>query len=143
MEPRISIITLGVDNLDRSLAFYRDGLGFVTSAEAGADIVFFRTGGTCLALYPREKLAEDVAPGHPSERGAFPGITLAHNTRHKEEVDTVLYQAVQAGGTLLKPAADVFWGGYSGYFADPDGYLWEVAWSDGWQFNPDGSLVIE
>ena len=143
MEPRISIITLGVEDLDRSLKFYRDGLGFETSAEEGADIAFFRTGGTCLALYPREKLAEDVAPGHPDERGAFPGITLAHNTRRKEEVEEVLAQAERAGGTLLKPAQDVFWGGFSGYFADPDGYLWEVAYSDGWQFHADGSLVIE
>jgi len=95
VEPRISIITLGVENLDRSLKFYRDGLGFATRAQAGADIVFFRTGGTCLALYPREKLAEDVAQGHPNDRGAFPGITLAHNTRHTEEVDTVLRRAFE------------------------------------------------
>ncbi|NND66429.1 MAG: VOC family protein [Halioglobus sp.] len=143
MEPRISIITLGVADLDRSLKFYRDGLGFTTNAEEGADIVFFRTSGTCLALYPRDQLAEDVAPGHPGERGPFPGITMAHNTREKAQVDEVLAQAEQAGGKILKPAQDVFWGGYSGYFADPDGYLWEVAYSDGWQFNADGSLVIE
>ena len=143
MEPRISIITLGVEDMDRSLRFYRDGLGFETSAEEGAGIVFFRTGGTCLGLYPRDKLAEDVAPGHPAERGAFPGITIAHNTREKAQVDALLAQAERAGGTILKPAQDAFWGGYSGYFADPDGYLWEVAYSDAWQFHADGSLVIE
>ena len=143
MEARISIVTLGVADLARSHAFYHRGLGFPTSAGPDADIVFFRTGGTCLALYPLDELAADVSPDMRAERGAFAGITLAHNTRSRGEVDEVLALARQAGGRIVKPAADASWGGYSGYFADPDGYLWEVAHSDGWQFHPDGSLVID
>ena len=96
-----------------------------------------------MALYPSDQLAEDVSPDFPAERSRFPGITLAHNTRAKEEVDRILQKAVEAGGKMEKPAQDVFWGGYSGYFSDPDGYLWEVAYADSWQFHPDGSLVIE
>jgi uncharacterized glyoxalase superfamily protein PhnB len=90
-----------------------------------------------------EKLAEDVAPDFPAERARFPSITLAHNTHQKEDVDRILELAVAAGGKLEKPAADTFWGGYSGYFSDPDSYLWEVAYADSWQFHPDGSLVID
>jgi catechol 2,3-dioxygenase-like lactoylglutathione lyase family enzyme len=143
MEARISIVTLGVSDLARSLCFYAEGLGFPTSAGADADIVFFRTGGTCLALYPLDKLADDVGIERPREPDGFTGVTLAHNTRSRVEVDDVLALATRAGGRLVKAAQDVFWGGYSGYFADPDGYLWEVAYSAGWQFHPDGSLVIE
>jgi uncharacterized protein len=143
MEPRISIVTLGVDDLERACRFYQQGLGFPTTREPGSGIVFFQTGGVCLALYPLEKLAEDVSPGQSSERGSFSGITLAHNTRSKAEVDQVLQRALEAGGRIEKPAQDVFWGGYSGYFSDPDGYLWEVAYADSWKFNADGSLLIE
>lgn len=142
MEPRISIITLGVADIARSHAFYHEGLGFPTSAAPDADIVFFQTGGACLGLYPLHKLAEDVSPQNSAERGSFPGITLAHNTRSRDEVDAVLLLAAKSGGRIEKPAQDVFWGGYSGYFSDPDGYLWEVAYADSWQFNADGSLVI-
>ncbi len=144
MEPRISIITLGVADMPRAIRFYRDGLGFPTSAKDDAGIAFFQTSGTILALYPRDKLAEDVAPGLPSEPPpVFSGFTIAHNTRTKEEVDQVLALAERAGGRIVKHAQDVFWGGYSGYFADPDGHLWEVAWSKDMKFNPDGSLVIQ
>ncbi len=144
MEPRISIITLGVADMPRAIRFYRDGLGFPTSAKDDAGIAFFKTSGTCLALYPRDKLAEDVAPGLPSEPPpVFSGVTIAHNTRTKEEVDQVLALAERAGGRIVKRAQDVFWGGYSGYFADPDGHLWEVAWSKDMKFHPDGSLVIQ
>ena len=143
MEPRISIITLGVSDLGRSFNFYREGLGFPTSGTPTSGIIFFRTSGTCLALYPVDKLAEDVSPSFPSERSRFPGITLAHNTRSRDEVDAILDLAQRAGGKIEKVAQDVFWGGYSGYFSDPDGYLWEVAYSENWQFNPDGSLIIE
>ncbi|GAB4244141.1 MAG: VOC family protein [Acidobacteriota bacterium] len=127
MQPRISVITLGVSDLDRSLRFYRDGLGFPVAVEA-ADIVFFRLKGTWLALYGRKELAEDARVS--DEGHGFPGFALAHNVASREEVDAALAEAVRAGATLVKPAQDVFWGGYSGYFADPDGYLWEVA------FNP-------
>ena len=143
MEPRISIVTLGVADLARAHRFYHSGLGFPTSAGEDADIVFFRTGGTCLALYPLDKLAADVSPAQRANRGDFPGIILAHNTRSMAEVDAVLAQAEAAGGAIEKPAQDTSWGGYSGYFSDPDGYLWEVAHADSWRFNPDGSLVIE
>ena len=143
MGPRISMVTLGVDDLQRSYEFYHHGLGFPTTRTPESGIIFFQTGGTCLALYPHDKLAEDVAPDFQQERSRFPGITLAHNTRTKDEVDQVLELAQQAGGRIEKPAQIASWGGYSGYFSDPDGYLWEVAWSDSWHFPEDGSLVIE
>ncbi len=161
MESRISIITLGVADMARSIRFYRDGLGLPTSVtEDDAAIVFFKTSGTCLALYPNDKLAEDIygsaggvalpkspdpkgGANSPSEPPSISGITLAHNTRSKEEVDQVLKLAERAGGKIVKPAQDAFWGGYSGYFSDPDGHLWEVAYGDCWKFNDDGSLVIE
>lgn len=143
MEPRLSIVTLGVSDLERSFRFYHDGLGFPTSRDPSQGIVFFQTNGVCLALYPLEKLAEDVSSDLSSERSLFSGFTLAHNTKTKDEVDEVLRLAQEAGGRIEKPAQDVFWGGYSGYFSDPDGFLWEVAYSDSWEFNDDGSLVIE
>lgn len=143
MEPRISIITLGVDDLERSYEFYHKGLGLPTTRQPESGIIFFQIGGVCLALYPLDKLAEDVSPAQSSERGPFSGITLAHNTRSKQEVDEILAKAESGGGKIEKLAQDVFWGGYSGYFSDPDGYLWEVAYSDAWDFHPDGSLVIE
>ncbi len=142
MEPRISIITLGVANLEASLAFYEQ-LGLPTTRKPESGIIFFQTSGTCLALYPLDKLAEDVAEGMPHERRGFTGITLAYVARTQDEVDQVLEAAAQAGGCIEKPAQIVFWGGYSGYFSDPDGYLWEVAYSKTWEFHPDGSLVID
>ena len=127
MEPRISFITLGVDDLPRSVEFYRDGLGLPLFDENTESIAFFRTEDTWLALYPRAALADDV--GIDTEGSGFSGVTLAHNVRSREEVDTMLAVAVAAGAKLVKPAEDVFWGGYSGYFSDPDGYLWEIAWN--------------
>ena len=142
MEPRVSIITLGVQDLERSYQFYSK-LGFPSSKNPEEGIIFFKTGGVCLALYPLDALAKDVSPDMAVVKEGFSGVTLAHNTRSKQEVDEVLALAVSAGAKLEKPAQDVFWGGYSGYFSDPDGYLWEVAYADFWQFNSDGSLVIE
>ena len=127
MEPRISIITLGVNDLPRMVAFYRDGLGLTLFDDNTESIAFFRNKGTWLALYPRAALAEDA--GVPTEGSGFSGVTLAHNLRTKEEVDDLLAVAVAAGASLVKPAQDTFWGGYSGYFADPEGYLWEIAWN--------------
>ena len=128
MEPRISIITLGVSDLPRSIRFYRDGLGLpLRDDEDTESIAFFQTSGTWLALYPRDALANDV--GIPSDGTGFSGVTLAHNVRTRSEVDELLRVAVEAGAILVKPAEDVFWGGYSGYFTDPDGHLWEVAWN--------------
>ena len=130
MDPRISIITLGVSDLARSIHFYRDGLGLPLASDPDG-IAFFKTGGTQLALYPRGKLAEDV--GVSPQSSGFAGFTLAHNVRSKAEADAVMKQAEAAGATIVRPAQDVFWGGYSGYFADPDGYLWEVAWNPHFQ----------
>lgn len=141
MEPRISLITLGVDDLARSLRFYRDGLGLPTGGKVEDGVLFFRTRGTTLALYPYESLAKDVNDSFHVPRGKFSGITLAHNVRTREEVDRTLALAREAGAKIEKPAADTFWGGYSGYFSDPDGYLWEVAWG-AFDFREDGSLVI-
>jgi catechol 2,3-dioxygenase-like lactoylglutathione lyase family enzyme len=142
MEPRISIITLGVDDLSRSLRFYRDGLGFPTTWTPEKGIIFFKTTGVCLALYPHEKLAEDVGAAFTNTpRAKFQGITIAHNVRRREEVDAILQQAEQAGGKIEKPAQNTFWGGYSGYFSDPDGYLWEIAFG-AFAIREDGSLEI-
>lgn len=132
MEPRISIITLGVRDLPASIRFYRDGLGLPIRPGDSEDIAFFNLQGTMLALYPREALAEEAAV--PAQGNGFAGFTLAHNVRTKEDVDRVLAYAVEVGARLVKPAQDVFWGGYSGYFADPDGFLWEVAWNPYWHF---------
>jgi catechol 2,3-dioxygenase-like lactoylglutathione lyase family enzyme len=128
MKARIGLITLGVSDLARSLAFYRDGLGWPTHGyNPEADVVFFALEGTWLALYPRDKLAEDA--GVPDGHG-FGGITLAHNEPSPQEVDAAFAQAIGAGARAVKQPQKSFWGGYSGYFADPDGYLWEIA------FNP-------
>ena len=127
MEPRISIITLGISDLKRSIDFYRAGLELPTNYKDGEGIAFFQLSGTWLALYPSNALAEDACL--PPERTAFGGFTLAHNVKSKELVGKIIDQALGSGATLLKPAADTFWGGYSGYFSDPDGYPWEVAWN--------------
>jgi len=142
MEARISIITLGVKDLARSFRFYHEGLGMPTQSKVEDGIIFFQTSGTRLALYPLEKLSEDISPNLTPKGSDFTGITLAHNTRTKEEVDQVLQLAEKAGGVIVKPAQEVFWGGYSGYFTDLDDYFWEVAWAASWEFNPDGSLVV-
>lgn len=127
MEPRISVITLGVTDLQRATAFYREGLKLPERKQGSDNITFFETSGTWLALYGRAALAEDAQA--PSEGSGFRAFTLAHNVGSPEEVDQVLEAAVAAGGTLVKAAQKAFWGGYSGYFADPDGFLWEIAWN--------------
>jgi len=141
MESRISIITLGVADLERSFHFYRDGLKLPTTRSPENGIVFFQTNGTALALYPYQDLADDIGPDWNEPRAKFSGITLAHNVRERGEVDELLATAKAAGAHIVKPAADTFWGGYSGYFSDPDGYVWEVAWG-AFEFNNDGSLQI-
>ena len=137
MKPYITLITLGVDNLERSLAFYRDGLGLPTEGIVGQEsehggVAFFTLhGGLRLALWSRSSIAWDAgvtqSPPSPTE------FTLAHNVSSREEVDEVLEQARRAGAAILKPGAETFWGGYSGYFQDPDGHLWEVAWNPAWE----------
>jgi uncharacterized protein len=126
MKPKISVITLGVANLPASLKFYRDGLGFAPVGDS-KDIGILKMEGAWLSLYPRESLAADATVS-PSGSG-FHGFTLSHNVKSKSEVDAILALAVRAGARLVKPGQDVFWGGYSGYFADPDDFLWEVAWN--------------
>lgn len=134
MKPKISLIALGVQDLERSVHFYRDGLGLPThDYDPEQGIAFFEMEGTWLSLYPRDALAKDA--GVPADGSGFAGITLAHNVSSKAEADHVFAQAVAAGATPVKQPQDVFWGGYSGYFADPDGHLWEVA------FNPFTDLT--
>jgi hypothetical protein len=141
LDARITLITLGVADLERSLRFYRDGLGLPTTWSVDRGVIFFKTAGTCLALYPYDKLAEDISEEFQVPKAKFAGITLAHNVRTKEEVDQVLASAAAAGAKIEKPGQDTFWGGYSGYFSDPDGYLWEVAWG-AFPIRDDGSLEI-
>lgn len=124
MKPHITIVTLGVDNLQRSIAFYQDGLGFPRMNDS-EDIAFFKLEGILFGLYPRDKLAEDITIS--PEGTGFQGFTLAHNVDSPEEVDKTLAEAVAAGAELVKSGQKVFWGGYSGYFKDPDGFYWEVA----------------
>ena len=141
MEPRINLITLGVADLGRALHFYRDGLGWpLSSASVEGEIAFFRTGGVVLALWSRRSLAADASLSDVG-RG-FGGIALAQNVATPEMVDATLAQAKAAGATILTAAHDASWGGRSGYFADPDGHAWEVAWNPGFPFNPDGSLRL-
>jgi catechol 2,3-dioxygenase-like lactoylglutathione lyase family enzyme len=128
MKPKIGLVSLGVRDLPRALAFYRDGLGWPThNHKPDDDCIFFALEGSWLSLYPRDKLAEDAevsAEGH-----GFAAITLAHNEPSKEGVDRAFAMAISAGAKSVKTPREVFWGGYSGYFADPDGHLWEVAYN--------------
>jgi catechol 2,3-dioxygenase-like lactoylglutathione lyase family enzyme len=145
---RINLICLGVADLVRSRAFYRDGLGFETpNDEENPEIVFFDNGGTKLELFQRKALAADINTENPPQladtAAAFNGITLAYNAKTKEEVDAIFARIEGIGGTIAKAPELVFWGGYSGYFRDPDGYYWEVAYADSWKFDSNDMLVIE
>lgn len=137
MEQRISLVTLGVKDLITSKRFYVDGLGW-KPAFHNEEIIFFQAGGMIFALFLRNKLAEDFQ-ADPSAFGRA-GMSLAYNVRAKSEVDPLMKQAATAGATILKPAQEASWGGYSGYFADPDGFAWEIAWNPGWRLEPDGSV---
>ncbi len=135
MHPRISMITLGVHDLARSVAFYERGLQLPRRASP-PEVAFFTLDGSWLALFARESLAADA--GVAPEGSGFPGFSLAHNVPSEPEVDALMAQAVEAGATLVKPAQRVFWGGYAGYFSDPDGYLWEIAYNpEFWVGPPD------
>lgn len=133
MKPRLSLITLGVDNLERALAFYRDGLGLATEGivgrefEHGAVVFIDLQAGLKLALWARADLAYDT--GLPQTPPSATELSLGHNVANEAEVDAVMAQAARAGATIVKPAAKTFWGGYAGYFQDPDGHLWEIAWN--------------
>ena len=136
MKPRITLLTLGVDDLERSLAFYRDGLSLPSEGivgqeiEHGAVAFFDLQAGLRLALWPRKSLAHDA--GMPVAGRSATEFSIGHNVASKAEVDAAMARAKQAGAAIIKPAHDTFWGGYAGYFADPDGHLWEVAWNPQW-----------
>lgn len=135
MEPRVTIVTLGVDDLERAVAFYRDGLGLPTTGiigtefENGAVAFFTLEGGLRLALWPRTSLAADA--GLAVQPPSATDLSLAHNVASRDDVDAVMRQAAAAGGRIVKPAQPTFYGGYAGYFQDPDGHLWEVAFNPG------------
>ena len=139
MEQRLSMVTLGVADLARARRFYEDGLGW-QRANKHDEVVFYQAGGMVLGLFGREALAEDAQV--ESAGSGFRAIALAYNARDRAEVDAVLAEAEATGGRIVKPAHDAFWGGYSGYFADPDGHLWEVAWNPDWELAPDGSIRL-
>ena len=136
MKARITVITLGVDDLEPSLRFYRDGLGLATEGIVGTEfqngaVVFIQLQpGLRLALWPRKSISHDT--GLPVGRASATEMTLGHNVGSKAEVDEVMARARAAGAVIVKPAHDTFWGGYSGYFQDPDGHLWEVVWNPQW-----------
>lgn len=140
MEPRVSIITLGVQDVARACVFY-EMLGFEASSSSRESVTFFDAGGVVLGLYGRGPLAED-ATVDDSPPG-FSGVALAYNARSEADVDAVLAEAVSAGAKLIKPAGKVFWGGYSGYFADPDGHLWEVAFNPYFKLSDDGRIQLD
>jgi len=137
MKPRITVITVGVDDLEKSLAFYRDGLGLPTQEiigtefEHGAVAFFDMQAGLKLAIWPRANIAYDA--GIPLGAPSTTELTLGHNVASRAEVDNVMEQARKAGAVIIKPAQDTFWGGYSGYFKDPDGHLWEIVWNPQWE----------
>jgi len=139
MEQRLSLVTLGVADLERASRFYR-AMGWQPAPEQPG-VVFFQLNGLVLGLWSRTALAADANLAL-NERG-FGGMTLAYNTRSRDEVDAVLKEAERAGARILKPAEEAFWGGYSGYFADPDGHPWEVAWNPFWTIGKDGGISLE
>ena len=138
MEQRLSLVTLGVGDLPRARRFY-ETLGWTTGAAPDDDVVFFQAGGMIVALWDREKLAEDTAV---QDSGGWGGVTLAHNVRSPEEVDAVIAEAASAGATIARRPAKTFWGGYSAAFTDPDGHAWEIAHNPHWVLADDGSIRL-
>ncbi|MDZ5783260.1 VOC family protein [Marinococcus luteus] len=141
---RINLITLGVRDVAASRKFYREGLGFeAAAAEDGPNIVFFNNKGTRLALYSLKELAEEIGEKMEEAAQGFSRVTLSYNAKSAEEVDFVIKQAAEAGGKIVKEPEWVFWGGYSGYFKDPDGHLWETAYAEFWKFDEQDMLIME
>ena len=138
MEQRLSLVTLGVEDLDRARRFY-EALGWRSPCEAGSDVAFFQSGGMVFALWSRALLARDSGV---EDGGSWGGVTLAHNVRSPAEVDAVIAEASSAGATIARAGAPTFWGGYSGVFVDPDGHAWEVAHNPHWTLADDGSVVL-
>ena len=139
MQPRLTLVTLGVADIDRSRAFY-EAWGWKASSASQPSVVFFQANGLALALFGRSDLAADA--GVEDRPTGFAAVTLAYNARSKAEADEVYARAVAAGARPVKPLQDVFWGGYSGYFADPDGHLWEVAWNPFFPLDEQGHLFL-
>jgi predicted lactoylglutathione lyase len=139
MEQRVSLITLGVSDLERAKAFY-EGLGWTTNTDPSMDVAFFQAGGMVVALWGRDQLAEDSAISE--DPGGWGGVTLAYNTRSPEEVDSVIEEARAAGATIGREPGETFYGGYSGIFIDPDGHPWEVAHNPGWTVGDDGAVTL-
>ena len=139
MEQRVSLITLGVRDIERARSFY-ESLGWRSNADPGAETVFFQAGGMVFALWDRGKLAEDAGMADDGE--GFDGIVLAHIVASEDEVDRVVANASKAGAQITGDPAPTFWGGYSGKFTDPDGHAWEVAWNPGWTLAEDGSVAL-
>jgi catechol 2,3-dioxygenase-like lactoylglutathione lyase family enzyme len=139
MEQRLSLVTLGVADLERSRRFYENGLGW-RRGNKHEEVAFYQLGGMVLALWGEDALAQDARL--PGAGSGFGNIALAYNTRSREEVDTVLAEAEAAGARILKPAEATSWGGYAGYFADPDGHVWEIAWNPDWTLAEDGSIRL-
>ncbi|PBQ34604.1 glyoxalase [Sphingobacteriaceae bacterium] len=140
MRQNLNIITLGVNDFEKSVHFYETGLGWKKSSASQDNIAFFSLGGIILGIYPRKELAEDITI-HPEGSG-FSGITLAYNTKDEKEVDDVLKEVEKLGATIIKPAQKVFWGGYSGYFKDLDGHIFEVAFNPFWEFDEKDNLIL-
>jgi uncharacterized protein len=139
VEPRVSFVTLGVSDIARARAFY-EKLGFRASSASNASVTFFDGGGIVLGLYGRAALADDAHV--PDGTRGFSGVALAHNVRSETDVAEVLAEAEAAGGTIVKPSQRAFWGGTSGYFADPDGHLWEVAHNPGFPLDGEGRVML-
>lgn len=139
MDQRLSLVTLGVADLERARRFYEAGLGWERNNKDDS-VAFYQLPGMILALWSREALAEDA--GIADGGAVFGGVALAYNTRSRGEVDAVLAEAETAGARILKPADETFWGGYSGYFADPDGHLWEVGWNPFWSMDAEGRIRL-
>lgn len=139
MEQRLSLVTLGVRDLAASRAFYKR-LGWKESPQSNEHVAFFQCGGMVFAVWGRDALMEDAGVNTPGN--GFANVSLAQNVRSKADVDAVLAEAKKAGARILKPGAEAFWGGYTGYFADPDGFAWEVAWNPGFEILPDGSIKL-
>ncbi|WGF88467.1 VOC family protein [Marinivivus vitaminiproducens] len=138
MDQRLSLITLSVTDLARSRRFYVDGLGWSPHFE-NEQIVFFQLNGLAFGLF---ELAAYMADAKLAAKPGYGGIALAYNARERDQVEPLIAHAVDAGGTLLKAAAEPPWGGYSGYFADPDGHVWEIAWNPGWTIDGAGHVTI-
>jgi uncharacterized protein len=141
MEPRVTLVTLGVDDLPRAVAFYRDVVGWEPASVVDDDVAFFDLDGFILALWQNTSLAADLGARDRS-RGGFEGVALAYNARSHDEVDAIFTSLNERGARIVKPPVETDWGGYSGYFADPDGHHWEVAWNPFWPIRDDGRIAF-